>query len=121
MLGAKIIEKHFILDRKLGGPDSIFSLEPHEFKTMVVAVRDVEKALGKVSYELTEKTNKSRVFSRSLFAVKDIKAGESFTEVNVKSIRPGNGLSPKYLKDILGKKAKVEIRKGTPLRWDLIC
>jgi pseudaminic acid synthase len=119
-LGAKIIEKHFILDRKLGGPDAAFSLEPEEFKTMVNAVREVEKSLGEVSYELTEKMKKSREFSRSLFVVRDMEAGEVFTKENVKSIRPGYGLHPKYLKDILGKKAKEDIKRGTPLIWEMI-
>ena len=117
-LGAKIIEKHFILDRKLGGPDSAFSLEPEDFKSMVKAIREVEKALGKVSYDLTEKAKKSRVFSRSLFVVKDVSAGEAFTEGNVRSIRPGYGMHPGHLKDILGKRAKTNIEKGTPLNWD---
>ncbi len=117
-LGAKIIEKHCILDRKLGGPDSVFSLEPEEFKAMVKAVREVEKALGVISYELTEKVKKSREFARSLFVVKDIKAGEVFTEENIRSIRPGFGLHPRYLKDIIGKKAKQDIQKGTALSWD---
>lgn len=120
VLGARIIEKHFILDRNLGGPDSAFSLEPSEFKSMVKSVREVETALGKVSYELTEKTKCNREFSRSLFAVKDIKKGEKFTENNVKSIRPGFGLHPKYLKDIIGKTAGKNILKGTPLNWNLI-
>jgi pseudaminic acid synthase len=119
-LGAKIIEKHFILDRKLGGADAAFSLEPEEFKTMVKAVREVEKALGEVSYELTEKTKKNREFARSLFIVKDMKAGEIFREENVRSIRPGYGLHPKYLKDVFRKKASRDIGKGTPLSWDLI-
>ena len=119
-LGAVMIEKHFILDRKLGGPDSAFSLEPREFKAMVEAVREIEKALGEIKYELTENQIKSREFSRSLFAVKDIKAGETFTEENIKSIRPGYGLHPKYLKDIIGKKARREIERGTPLSWDMI-
>jgi len=119
-LGAKIIEKHFILDRKLGGPDAAFSLEPEEFKAMVKAVREVEKALGEVSYELTGKMKKSREFSRSLFVVKDIKAGDFFTEKNIRSIRPGYGLHPRYLKDIIGRKAKNKIKRGTPLTWDLI-
>lgn len=119
-LGAKIIEKHFILDRNLGGPDSAFSLEPSEFKAMVNSIREVETALGKVSYELTEKTKCNREFSRSLFVVKDIKKGEKFTENNVKSIRPGFGLHPKYLKDIIGKTAGKNILKGTPLNWNLI-
>lgn len=119
-LGARIIEKHFILDKNLGGPDSSFSLEPHEFKKMVDEIRQVEKALGKATLELNDKIKKSRTFARSLFAVKDIKAGEILTEENVKSIRPSYGLPPKYLKDVLGKKAKADIKKGTPLNWDLI-
>lgn len=119
-LGAKIIEKHFILDRKLGGTDAPFSLEPEEFKAMVKSVREVEKAMGEVSYELTEKVKKNRNFSRSLFSVKDIKSGELFTEDNIKSIRPGFGLPPKYLKDIIGKKARIDINRGTPMKWDLI-
>ncbi|MEN4018365.1 MAG: pseudaminic acid synthase [Methanobacterium sp.] len=119
-LGAKIIEKHFILDRNLGGPDAEFSLEPEEFKVMVKSVREVEKALGKVSYELTEKTKSSREFSRSLFVVEDVEKGDKFTENNVKSIRPGFGLHPKYLKDIIGKTAGKDIIRGTPLNWDLI-
>ncbi|MFL5730124.1 MAG: pseudaminic acid synthase [Cytophagaceae bacterium] len=119
-LGAKIIEKHFILDKKLGGPDSSFSLDPVEFKSMVNAVREVEKALGTVSYDLSPKVLKSREHSRSLFAVENIKKGETFTMANVKSIRPGFGLHPKHYKEILGKKAKSDIEKGTPLSWDLI-
>ncbi len=119
-LGAKIIEKHFILDRKLGTPDSSFSMEPDEFKFMVKSIREVEKALGKVSYELSDKVKKSMIFARSLFVVKDVKAGELFTEENVRSIRPGNGLHTKHLKDVLGKKAKTDLAKGTPLSWDLI-
>ncbi len=119
-LGAKIIEKHFILDRNLGGPDSAFSLEPDEFKAMVKSVRETEKALGEVKYELTDKIIKSREFSRSLFVVKDTRSGEKFTDVNVRSIRPGFGLSPKYIKDIIGKKAKTDIQRGTPLSRDLI-
>lgn len=119
-LGAKIIEKHFILDRKLRSPDAAFSLEPEEFKAMVKSVREVEKALGEVSYELTEKMKKSRELSRSLFVVKDIKAGEIFTGKNVRSIRPGYGLHPKHLKNILGKKAKKNIKRGTPLNWNFV-
>ena len=119
-LGAKIIEKHFILDRKLSGPDAPFSLEPGEFKEMVRSIREAEKALGMVTYKLTEKMKKSREHSRSLFAVKNINAGESFSEVNVRSIRPGFGLPPRYLNNIIGKKANKVIEKGTPLSWDLI-
>lgn len=119
-LGARIIEKHFILDHKMGGPDAAFSMEPDEFRSMVEAVRDVEKALGTVNYDLTEKTRKRREFSRSLFVVEDIIAGESLTEENVRSIRPGFGLHPRYLKQIIGKKARIDIKKGTPLDWALI-
>lgn len=119
-LGAVIIEKHFILDRRLDSPDVAFSLTPDEFSTMIKRVREVEKALGEISYELTEKMKKSREFSRSLFVVKDVRAGEALTEKNVRSIRPGFGLHPRHLKDVLGKKAKKNIKKGTPLSWDLI-
>ncbi|WP_457642745.1 pseudaminic acid synthase [Persephonella sp.] len=119
-LGARVIEKHFILSKEIDSPDKDFSLTPEEFKQMVKSIREVEKALGKVSYELTEKTRKSREFSRSLFVVKDIKKGELFTEENVKSIRPGYGLHPRYLPEIIGKKARKDIKKGTPLSWDLI-
>ncbi len=119
-LDAKIIEKHFILDRKLGGPDAVFSIEPDEFKTMVESVRDVEKAIGTVNYELTMKTKKSREFARSLFVVEDIRAGEAFTEKNTRSIRPGHGMEPKHLNNVLGKKAGENIRRGTPLKWNLI-
>ncbi len=114
-LGAKVIEKHFILDKSIGGPDASFSLDEKEFSEMVKAVRDTEKAIGKVDYSLTEKMKKSRQFARSLYVVKDIKAGEVITEENVRSIRPGFGLHPKYLKAILGKKAKKDIERGTPL------
>jgi pseudaminic acid synthase len=119
-LGAKIIEKHFILDRNIGGPDASFSMEPEEFKSMVNSIREVEKAVGKVTYELSEKSLKSREYSRSLFVVNDVKKGEQFTNENVRSIRPGYGLHPKFLKDILGKKATCDILKGTPLSNDLL-
>jgi len=119
-LGAKVIEKHFILDKSIGGPDASFSLEPSEFKQMVDAVRDAETALGKVDYSMTEKKLKSRLLGRSLFVVQDVKAGEVFTEENVKSIRPGNGLLPKYLKNILGKVANQNIKRGTPVQWDML-
>lgn len=119
-LGAKVIEKHFTLSRKDGGPDAAFSMEPHEFKQMVEDIRNVEKALGKVTYELTEKQKKSKEHSRSLFVVKDIKKGEMFTEENVRSIRPGFGMKTKYIKDILGKTAKMDLKKGTPMDWKFI-
>ncbi|RLB37249.1 MAG: pseudaminic acid synthase [Deltaproteobacteria bacterium] len=120
-LGACIVEKHFTLSRDIPGPDSAFSLEPHEFKAMVEAIRTAEKALGEVRYELGKQEAKSRVFRRSLFVVKDMKAGEVFTEENVRSIRPGYGLPPKFLKEVLGRRAACDIKKGTPLKWRLIC
>lgn len=119
-LGAKIIEKHFILKRDLGGPDADFSIEPNEFKEMVNSIRNVEKAIGEISYEISEKVENNRIFARSLFVVKDIKAGDIFTEENIRSIRPGYGLPPKYLKVIIGKKAKIDIKRGIPLSWDII-
>ncbi len=119
-LGACIVEKHFTLSRDVPGPDSAFSLEPHEFKAMVEAIRVAETALGQVSYEVTEREAASRVFRRSLFVVKDMKAGEVFTEENVRSIRPGHGLSPTYLKDVLGRRAVRDIERGTPLEWQLL-
>lgn len=119
-LGACIIEKHFTLSRAVPGPDSAFSLEPQEFRAMVDAIRITEKAIGEIHYGLTEEEEKSKVFRRSLFVVRDMKEGELFTEENVRSIRPGYGLSPKYFKDILGKKAAKNISEGMPLSWDLI-
>jgi N-acetylneuraminate synthase len=119
-LGACIVEKHFTLSGDIPGPDSAFSLEPAEFRQMVEAVRTVEKALGEVRYDPTDKEQASRVFRRSLFVVKDIRKGERFTEHNVRSIRPGHGLLPKALKDVLGRKATEDIKKGTPLDWKLI-
>lgn len=119
-LGAKVIEKHFILDRNLGGPDSSFSLEPQEFKQMVDCVREVEKSLGKVTYELSEKIQKNREFSRSLFVVKDVKEGEIFTKENVRAIRPNFGLSPKYINEVIGKKSLKNLKKGNPLSFYLI-
>lgn len=119
-LGAKIVEKHFTLSRAEGGPDAAFSLEPEEFKTMVKAIRETEKALGEVSYNLTEKMKNSREFSRSLFIVKDIKKGDTFTEENIRSIRPGFGMHTRHYKDVLGKHAKSDISKGTPMSWELL-
>lgn len=119
-LGACIIEKHLTLSRSIPGPDSAFSLEPQEFKAMVEAVRMVEKALGQVSYEASPREAASRVFRRSLFVVKDVQAGELFTEENVRSIRPGYGLHPRYLPEVLGRRAARNIEGGTPLGWDLV-
>ncbi len=115
-LGARVIEKHLIIDRSIGGPDSSFSLEPAEFKQMVDSIREVEKALGTGTFDVSEKAARSRNFSRSLFAVKDIKEGEIFTEENVRSIRPGYGLPPQYLERLLGKKSKRSIKRGEPLK-----
>lgn len=119
-IGAKVIEKHFILDKNICGPDATFSLDKTEFKSMVDAVRNTEKALGNINYELSENAKKNRLFSRSLFVTKDIKTGEIITEENIRSIRPGYGLPPKFLPAVLGKKAKKDLIKGTPLSWDII-
>lgn len=118
--GAKIIEKHFILDRAVGGPDASFSLNEEEFSEMVEAVRNAEKAMGRINYDLTEKQIKGRQFSRSLYVVSDIEEGEIITEDNVRSIRPGHGLHPRYLKNILGKKAKLNLEAGTRLSLEYI-
>jgi pseudaminic acid synthase len=117
-LGAKIIEKHFILDKKLGGPDAAFSLSPGEFGLMVRQVREAEKAMGKVTYEVSDKARPSLQLARSLFVVKDIKKGEELTPENIRSIRPGYGISPKHYHDVMGKKTKTELKRGTPLAWD---
>jgi pseudaminic acid synthase len=119
-LGACIIEKHITISRDIPGPDSAFSLEPQEFKQMVEAVRIAEKALGTINYQTTKKEQEIVVFRRSLFVVRDMKEGEAFTKENVRSIRPGAGLSPKYLQVILGRKASRDLERGTPLNWDLI-
>lgn len=119
-LGAKMLEKHFTLSRKIKTPDSFFSMEPREFKLLIENVRIAEKAMGKVFYGLSREEKKNRVFRRSLFAVRDIKKGELFTEENIRSIRPNYGLPPKSLKDILGKKAKKDIKKGTPMSLGLV-
>lgn len=119
-LGAKIIEKHFILDRSIGGPDASFSMNETEFAEMVKAIREAESAMGDVNYTLTEKQKKGKDFSRSLYVVKDIKEGEQFNENNVKSIRPGFGLHPKFLKDILGKTAVSDIEKGERMNFNHI-
>ncbi|WP_445721061.1 pseudaminic acid synthase [Flavobacterium sp.] len=118
--GAKIIEKHFILDRSIGGPDSSFSMNEKEFASMVQAVREAELAIGKVDYSLTEKQAKGKNFSRSLYVVEDIKAGDVITEKNVRSIRPGFGLQPKYLSEILGKEFNRDLKKGSRMNFDLI-
>ncbi|AXB55382.1 pseudaminic acid synthase [Flavobacterium fluviale] len=118
--GAKIIEKHFILDRSVGGPDASFSMNEEEFTAMVKAVREAESAIGKVDYSLTEKQAKGKDFSRSLYVVKDVVAGDLITEENVKSIRPGFGLHPKYLNDLLGMKFKKDVERGSRFTKDII-
>lgn len=117
-LGAKVIEKHFILDKTIGGPDSEFSLDKKEFEEMIKAVRDTEKLLGKVDYSMTEKKKKSRQFARSLYVSKDVKKGEIFTEENIRSVRPGYGLHPKYLKDVLGEKSNSNLKSGSIFKLD---
>jgi pseudaminic acid synthase len=111
-LGATVIEKHFILDRSIGGPDAAFSLNENEFTEMVTAVRQAEKALGRVSYELTEKQINGKQFARSLYVAEDIKKGEVFTEKNIRSVRPGYGMHPKFLKEMIGSKADRDWVKG---------
>lgn len=119
-LGACIIEKHLTLSRSIPGPDSSFSLEPHEFKAMVEGVRIAEQALGTVRYGVNERQAASRVFRRSLFVVKDMKIGEIFTHENVRSIRPDHGLHTRYFEEILGRSASQAVVRGTPLTWDLV-
>jgi len=116
--GAKIIEKHFILDRSIGGPDASFSMNEQEFKEMVEAVRSAEKAIGIVDYALTEKQAKGKDFARSLYFVKNVSAGEIISEQNVRSIRPGFGIHPKYFPDILGKELVRDVEKGDPVQWE---
>ena len=119
--GAKIIEKHFILDKAARGLDASFSIDFNEFKRMVEAIRKAEKLIGTISYDLTPRIEKIREKgARSIFVIKSIRKGEVLTEENIKSIRPGYGLHPKYLKDVLGKKARVDIERGTPLSTDMV-
>ncbi len=119
-LGACMIEKHFTLSRSVPGPDSAFSLEPAEFNAMVEAVRAAERSIGVARYGPMPAERKSLPFRRSLFVVRDVRKGETFTAENVRSIRPANGLPPKVLKRILGRRAKADIPAGTPLAWDLV-
>ncbi|MGA2852570.1 MAG: pseudaminic acid synthase [Verrucomicrobiota bacterium] len=119
-LGACIVEKHFTLSRKFSGPDSAFSLEPDEFGKMVAAIRSAEKALGGVNYTISAGEKKSRKFRRSLFVVENVKAGEPFTGENVRSIRPGDGLHTRHLDEVLGKKAARDVKRGTPMKRNLL-
>lgn len=118
VLGAKIIEKHFVLSKKIKTPDSFFSIDPSGLKELVGNIREVEKALGTVKYGPDKEEKKSLRFRRSLFAVRDIKKGEVFTEENIRSIRPNYGAKPKYLKKIVGKTSKKNIKRGTPVKVD---
>lgn len=119
-LGGKVVEKHLTLARADGGVDSAFSMEPHEFKKMVDDIRIIEKAVGKVTYDLSDKQIREREHARSLFVAKDMKAGDVFTPENLRSVRPGCGLHTKYYEDILGKKITKDAKLGTPMSWDLV-
>ncbi len=119
-MGAKVIEKHMTLRRADGGVDSAFSMEPEEFKQMVDHIRIVEKAMGKVTYELSDKQIAEREHARSLFIAQDMKAGDVLTETNMRSVRPGDGLHTKYYDELLGKKVRKDVKLGTPLSWDII-
>lgn len=120
VFGAKIIEKHFILDRSIGGADASFSMNESEFTEMVKAVREAESAIGFVDYSLTEKQKKGKDFCRSLYVVEDIKVGDLISEKNLRSIRPGFGAHPKYLSQVLGKEIKKDLKKGTPFDLDYL-
>ncbi|SFW56533.1 pseudaminic acid synthase [Cellulophaga fucicola] len=117
-LGAKVIEKHFILDKTIGGADAHFSLDEKEFKQMVDAVRLTEKLMGKVDYEMTDKKKKSREFSRSLYVSQDVKEGDVITKENIRSVRPGYGMHPKHYNEVIGKEFTGDFKKGTPLSWE---
>lgn len=119
-VGAKVVEKHLTLSRKDGGPDASFSMEPQEFREMVDNIRLVEKALGRVTYDLTDKQKASRDHARSLFVAKDMKAGEVFTPENLRSVRPSCGLHTMYYEELLGKRIKRDARLGTPMSWELV-
>lgn len=119
-LGAKVIEKHFCISRKIKNPDCTFSMEPAEFRQMVDDIRQAEKAIGKIFYGVTQQEKSNVVFKRSIFAVKDIKKGEKITAENVRVIRPGYGMAPKYYEEILGQSALRDIRRGEPLRLEMI-
>ncbi|MBE5857773.1 MAG: pseudaminic acid synthase [Lachnospiraceae bacterium] len=119
-MGAKVIEKHLTLARADGGVDAAFSMEPAEFKEMVEGIRNVEKAKGIVSYDLTDKQKSQRTFSRSLFIAADIKAGEILTPENLRSVRPANGLHTKYYEELLGRKVTRDCKYGEPMSWDMV-
>jgi pseudaminic acid synthase len=120
VFGAKVIEKHFILDRSIGGPDASFSMNEKEFKEMVKAIREAESAIGEINYSLTLKQAKGKDFSRSLYIVEDMKKGDIITEKNVRSIRPGFGLHPKYFSSILGKVVTADLERGDRFSFNSI-
>ena len=119
-LGATMVEKHFILDRTIGGPDAAFSMQQDEFAAMVQSIRNVEKALGKATYKLDPSSIKGREFSRSLYVAEDMKAGDIITEQNVRSVRPGYGLAPKYLSEIIGKRVNRDLKLGDRMKLEYI-
>lgn len=119
-LGAKVIEKHVTIKRADGGPDGAFSMEIEEFADMVRQIRNLEKALGTATFKLTQNQEDARKGTRSLYVVKDMKEGELFTQENVKSIRPGGGLHTMYYEEILNKQARFDLKKGTPLTWNMV-
>lgn len=119
-LGGVMVEKHLIVDRSVGGPDAAFSMEPDEFAAMVAAVRDAEAALGEVTYELTPRAEGNRHFARSLFVAEDVAAGEELTGANVRSVRPGDGMHPRHLPEVLGRRASRDLKKGEPLDDSMI-
>lgn len=119
-MGATMIEKHFILDKSIGGPDAAFSMTKDDFAKLVQSIRNTEKAMGDIVYPMSPTSIKGREFSRSLYVAEDIKAGEIITEQNVRSVRPGFGLHPKYLNELLGKKVNQDLTKGTPMKLEYV-
>lgn len=116
-LGATVVEKHFILDRSLGGLDSAFSMQPEEFNDMIINIRNLEKALGAATLVLNQKSMNNLVFARSLYVVEDVKQGGVLTDRNVRSVRPSHGLAPKHFKEVIGKQTNQGLAKGTALSW----
>jgi sialic acid synthase SpsE len=119
-MGAVIVEKHLTLDRSAGGPDAAFSLEPREFAALVADIRETEKVLGSETLAPVPEETQNIAFRRSLFVVQDIEQGQPLTAVNVRSIRPGHGLAPRHLKEVIGRTVTRRVSRGTPLTWDLV-
>ena len=119
-MGASVIEKHFCLSRSIETPDSLFSMEPNEFKQMTEYIRAAERAIGKVNYGISQKEHENKCFRRSVFVVKDMEKGEIFTHENIKVIRPAGGIEPKYYNEILGKRAAIGIKRGSPIDWGMV-